>query len=238
MEKIEKPDFRAVIEQFRQKMTGLQQDPVVAGEIERERKEKEQRDWLDALEKAGIERRYRDCSFDAMTEKGIPGQVAQEYKTVKRYADNIASNVKNGYGLAMLGPVGVMKTSMAVAVIQAGLKQGIGGMFITMPSLLDTIFTLKGTNKEELAMFEHRLRNVGILLLDDLGAEYTEGWVHTKIDAIVSERYNRMKPILITSNLLPEELGKTYSARIFDRIKSTTTVILFEGKSLRPVRGA
>lgn len=238
MEKTAKPDYRAAIEQLRQRVTGLQQNPEVAGEIERQRKEKEQRDWLDALEKAGIERRYRDCTLDAMAERGIPNQVAQEFKIVKKYAANIADNVKGGFGLAMMGPVGVMKTSMAVAVLQAGLKQGISGMFVTMPSLLDTIFTLKGTNKEELALFEQRLRTVGILLLDDLCAEHTEGWVHTKIDAIVSERYNRMKPILITSNLLPEEMRPTYNARIYDRIKSTTEVILFEGRSLRTARGA
>jgi DNA replication protein DnaC len=226
MEKIEKPDYRNAIEQLRQKMTGVQQDPAVVGELDRQRQEKERREWLEALEKSGIEKRYRDCTFDAMTSRGIPDQVEQEFKMVQQYAANIADNVKHGYGLAMLGPVGVMKTSMAVAAIQAGLKQGISGMFITMPSLLDTIFTLKDTSKEELVRFEDRLRNVGILLLDDLGAEHTEGWVHTKIDAIVSERYNR------------SQLEKTYAARIYDRIKSTSDLILFAGKSLRTARGA
>ena len=111
-------------------------------------------------------------------------------------------------------------------------------MFLTMPSLLDTLFTLKDTNREEWARFEDRLRNVGILLLDDLGAEHSEGWVHTKIDAIVSERYNRMKPIIITSNLTSERLAKTYAARIFDRIRQTSEVIRFTGDSLRKARSA
>jgi len=206
--------------------------------MEKQRKEKESRDWLVALEKAGIERRYRDCTFEAMVARGIPSQVKSECMIAQHYAANVEENVKNGCGLAMLGPVGVMKTSMAVAIIQAGLKRGISGMFITMPSLLDTIFTLKDTSREELASFERRLRTVGILLLDDLGAEHTEGWVHTKIDAIVSERYNRMKPILITSNLLPNQMEKTYTARVFDRIKSTSDLILFDGKSLRRARSA
>ena len=122
--------------------------------------------------------------------------------------------------------------------LQEGLKAGVSGMFLTMPSLLDTLFTLKDTNREEWARFEDRLRNVGILLLDDLGAEHSEGWVHTKIDAIVSERYNRMKPIIITSNLTSERLAKTYAARIFDRIRHTSEVVRFAGESLRKARSA
>jgi len=81
--------------------------------MEKQRKEKESRDWLVALEKAGIERRYRDCTFEAMAARGIPSQVKSECMIAQHYAANVEENVKNGCGLAMLGPVGVMKTSMA-----------------------------------------------------------------------------------------------------------------------------
>jgi len=169
---------------------------------------------------------------------GIPPQVTGEHQRVRQYADQIARHAEAGTGLALLGPVGTLKTSLAVAALQEGLKTGISGMFLTMPSLLDTLFTLKDTNREEWARFEDRLRNVGILLLDDLGAEHSEGWVHTKIDAIVSERYNRMKPIIITSNLTSERLAKTYAARIFDRIRQTSEVVRFSGESLRKAQSA
>jgi DNA replication protein DnaC len=217
-------------------------DPNLAGEIEqereRERLDKEKKDWIKILERSGIERRYRYCTFANIEAQVVPPQVEDEHRRVKYYADHIVEHVDAGMGLALLGPVGTLKTSLAVAVLQEGLKAGISGMFITMPSLLDTIFTLKNISREEWARFEERLRTVGILLLDDLGAEHSEGWVHTKIDAIVSERYNRMKPVLITSNMTTDELAKTYNARIFDRIRSTSEVIKFAGKSLRKARSA
>lgn len=217
-------------------------DPLLAGEMEKEREReqqaKERKEWLRTLERAGIERRYRNCTFENVEAQGIPEQVKDGYRRVKYHADHIAEHVEYGMGLALLGPVGTLKTSLAVAVLQEGLKAGISGMFITMPSLLDTLFTLKDTSREEWAKFEDRLRNVGILLLDDLGAEHSEGWVHTKIDAIVSERYNRMKPIIITSNLTSDRLAKTYAARIFDRIRQTSEVVKFSGSSLRQARSA
>jgi len=215
-------------------------DPELAGELElerqREQEAKERKEWLATLEKAGIEKRYRNCTFENISAQGVPEQVKYAYQRVRHYADHITDHVDAGMGLALLGPVGTMKTSLAVAVLQAGLQAGISCMNITMPSLLDTIFTLKDTNREEWTAFERRLRNVGILLLDDLGAEHSEGWVHTKIDAIVSERYNRMKPILITSNLTSKRLEKTYAARIIDRIKQTSELIAFSGTSLRQAR--
>jgi len=223
-------------------MTTSAIDPSLAGEIEQERERerlaKERKEWLSTLEKSGIEKRYRYCTFENIEAQEIPVRMLGEYRQVKYYATHIADHVDAGMGLALLGPVGTMKTSLAVAVMQAGLKLGISCMKITMPSLLDTIFTLKDTNREEWARFEDRLRNVGILLLDDLGAEHSEGWVHTKIDAIVSERYNRMKPIIITSNLTSERLAKTYAARIFDRIRQTSELIKFSGESLRQARSA
>lgn len=238
MQKIEGMDLRALVEEIRQKTSGIENDPKRAGELELERKAKEEKEWLQLLEKSGIEKRYRYCTFENIKKQGIPRLVEDGYRRAKYYADGIQEHADAGMGLALLGTVGTMKTSLAVAVLQAGLKAGISGMFITMPSLLDTLFTLKDTNREEWANYERRLRTVGILLLDDLGAEHTEGWVHTKIDAIVSERYNRMKPILITSNLTGERLEKTYAARIYDRIKQTSEVIRISGDSLRKARGA
>ena len=217
-------------------------EPKLVGELEAQRQQQEldkQRcEWLKTLERAGIERRYRHCTFTKIEEMGIPPQVKAAYQRVRQYAEQIANHAAVGTGIALLGPVGTLKTSLAVAALQEGLKTGISGMFLTMPSLLDTLFTLKDTNREEWAKFEDRLRNVGILLLDDLGAEHTEGWVHTKIDAIVSERYNRMKPIIITSNLTSDRLAKTYAARIFDRIRQTSEVVRFAGESLRQARSA
>jgi len=235
-------DFRAVIKELQQRQNMSEIDPVLAGELEAKRKEesdaKAKREWEKTLDRAGIWRRYRSCTFDNLAAREIPESVAEGYEKAKYYADNIQGLVGQGFGMAFLGPVGLMKTSLAVAVLQAGLKAGISGMFLTMPSLLDTIFTLKETNREEWARFEERLRNTGILLLDDLGTERSEGWVHTKIDAIVSERYNRMKPILLTSNLTGKLFAKTYSGRIFDRIRQTTEVVKFAGDSLRESRSA
>jgi len=185
------------------------------------------------LERRGIYRRYWDCTFDQMEARGIPENVMESFVVAKIYADDLKVNVKNGTGLILGGPVGLMKTSIAIAVAQRALDIDIGVQFVTMASLLDNIFTMKAKDKEDWARYEERLKNVPILIMDDLGAEHTEGWVKTKLDAIISERYNQMLPNIITTNLTGVLLKTTYAERVLDRIKSTSIMLGFKGDSLR-----
>jgi len=139
----------------------------------------------------------------------------------------------------MRGPVGVMKTSLAIAILLKHIYSGGKGLFIPMASLLDTIFSLKAIDKEKWAKFEEDLRNLPLIVIDDLGAEYSggEGWVKTKVDSIITERYNNMLPVIITTNLEIEDMQGTYAERITDRIGSTTSQIVFAGPTLRPRPG-
>ncbi|MGL5511672.1 MAG: ATP-binding protein [Sporomusa sp.] len=189
--------------------------------------------WHLELEKRGIYRRYWRCSLEELERKGIPIQVQNQYAQVKKYIADMQENWNLGIGMILKGPVGTMKTSMAVAALIEHLKAGHSGLFVPMVSMLDNIFTMKARNKEEWLAYEDRIRNTGLLVLDDLGAEYHQEWVLSKVDAIISERYNRMKPIIITTNLSGDELKGKYAERVYDRLKNTSKVINFSGRSLR-----
>lgn len=185
------------------------------------------------LEKCGIYKRYWHCTFEEMEKRGIPQQVRPKYGEVKNYAANIAANIENGIGLILKGPVGTMKTSLAAAVLIKHIKDGGSGLFVPMASLLDNLFTMKERNKEEWVRYEQKIRNTSILVLDDLGAEYHQEWVLSKVDSIISDRYDKMKPIIMTTNLSGAEIKGKYAERVYDRLKSTAKVINFAGESLR-----
>lgn len=221
-------DIMAVIDRARQAQA---QSPVKS--IGKTNQTTCEADRFAELEKRGIFKRYWHCTFEEMEKRGVPAQVSKEYCQVKKYVESIREHVEAGVGLILKGPVGTMKTSLAVAVLQHYIQVGGYGLFVPMASLLDNIFTLKERNKEEWLRYEDRIRSTGILVLDDLGAEYHQEWVLSKVDAIISERYNRMKPIIITTNLSAKELKGKYAERVYDRLKSTSKVINFAGSSLR-----
>ena len=177
------------------------------------------------LTACGVFSRYHDATFETIEARGVPTELRDQVDTVRRYADAIDDNVSQGTGLLLRGPVGTMKTTLAVAVLQCWLRRGGSARFITMPSLVDNIFAAKSISKEDWNQFEMRLRQTPLLILDDLGAEWTVGWVQTKVDAIIAERYNRRRATIITTNLGSADMRRRYTDRIIDRLRGTFQVV-------------
>ena len=191
------------------------------------------------LESAGIYRRFQGITFDSIERHGLPPSesIRQNYGKAKEYAANLAENQKNGYGLILSGTYGTMKTTIAVAVLRKWLDDGHNGLLVPMCSLIDNLYTMRALNKEEWARYEARIRSTPLLVLDDLGGENTDqSWVLSKVDSIITERYNKMLPIIITTNLSKDELMGTYSGRIVDRLRNTSKYIAFNAASQRRVR--
>jgi len=179
------------------------------------------------LRSSGVFARYCQASFASIEARGVPEAIREQVREVKEFADNLEEHLESGTGLLLRGPVGTMKTTLAVAVMQRQLQTGGHAMFLTMPSLLDSIFSAKATSPEEWSRFEMNLRQVPLLVLDDLGAEWSAGWVMTKVDAIFSERYNRRRSTIITTNLGGSDMKNRYADRIIDRLRATARIITF-----------
>ena len=215
---------------FDQAQSTGRRKPNGIGEYEREKAAREQQKILEAC---GIYDRFTETTFAMIERQGLAPSMRDNLKVVKEYSEKLETHIRTGTGLILRGQVGTMKTTLAVAVLQELIHTGRRGFFITMPSLLDNIFTLKEGNMEEWLAFEKKLKNTSLLILDDLGAEYQKGWVSTKIDAIISERYNRCRPMIITTNLSLAQMKETYAERIIDRLRSTCLNLTFCGESLR-----
>ena len=179
------------------------------------------------LERCGVFSRYQQASFAAIEARGVPAELREPVAVVREYAEKLPLHLAKGEGLVLRGPVGTLKTTLAVAVLQYCLQLGERAMFLTMPSLIDSIFSAKAVSSEDWLRFESRLRQIPLLVLDDLGAEWSSSYVTSKIDAIFSERYNRKKSTIVTTNLAGQALQSRYPDRIIDRLRETTQIITF-----------
>ena len=188
-----------------------------------------------AYDLAGIPKRYASMSFDWLREHGtFPTENKEAYAIVKAYADNLKYNLDFGKGLILRGPAGTGETSIAVSVLKRAIDMGKGGMMISMPNLLDNMLTLSKGDNVAFMDYERKLRNIPLLLLDDFGAEYSKSeWVSAKVESIIIDRYNRMKPIVLTTNYSDSWTKDHYSQRIYDRLRGEYEEAIFKGASHR-----
>lgn len=173
--------------------------------------------------------------FDWLRKHGsFPKENDEAYDVVKKYSNNLKANLDSGKGLILRGPAGTGKTSIAVSILKQAMALGKGCLMISMPNLLDNMLTLSKGDNVAYLRYEQKLRNIPLLLLDDFGAEYSKSdWVSSKVESIIIDRYNRMKPIILTTNYSDTWTEENYSQRIYDRLRGEYAVAIFNGASHR-----
>ena len=104
----------------------------------------------------------------------------------------------NGW-LTFTGPSGSGKTQLAVATANRCIEFGFTTYFIVAADLLDHLrATYAPENPVSYDELFDQVRNVPILVLDDLTAQATTPWAREKLFQIVSYRFNAELPTIIT----------------------------------------
>ena len=84
---------------------------------------------------------------------------------------------------------------------------------------------------------EERLRQDDFVLLEDWGAEGETEFAMMSGQRVILSRVNELKPILIASDLTPEEMTVRWERaglyRIIDRLRAVSVISILEGENLR-----
>ena len=176
---------------------------------------------ISKLRTAGMEgrvpKRYRGVSFDRPPVPEIARVAPEQVQAVRRYVRDIDANLDAGHGLWLMGDVGTGKTTLAMIVSKAALDAGRSVAIYSLPRLLNLI---RGAIETEAGMvgFLERLAAVDLLHIDDLGVENTTEWVLEQLYSIVNTRYEDERAMIVTTNLLYEELIAQLGERTVSRL--------------------
>jgi DNA replication protein DnaC len=147
---------------------------------------------------------------------------APVYRAVRDYVDAIDERLDEGEGLWLMGNVGTGKTTLAMLVSKAAVEAGRTVAIYSLPRLLARIrrtYDAEAREQSYLEFFE-RLTSVDLLHIDDLGAEKRSDWVLEQLYAIVNERYETQRSVVVTTNLdqtaLEEQIGPRTVSRLVE----------------------
>ena len=161
--------------------------------------------------------KYRGASFDRPPVTSIDAMVV---RAVRAYTEEISEKLAAGRGLWLMGDVGTGKTTLAMLVSKCALEAGRSVAIYSLPKLLARVRRTYDAGPGEdsyLQLFE-RLTSVDLLHIDDLGAEKRSDWVLEQLYALVNERYESQRSILVTTNLDQSDLEEQIGARTVSRL--------------------
>jgi len=181
--------------------------------------------------------RYRGVSFDRPPVSDMARDPATRVAVgeVHSFIDELDERLADGRGLWLFGDTGTGKTTLAMLVSKAALEAGRSVAIYSLPKLLARIrrtYDSEPGGDSYLAFFE-RLTSVDLLHIDDLGAEKRSDWVLEQLYALINERYEAQRSVLVTTNLPQDKLEDQIGARTVSRLSQICTGVPLFGADRR-----
>lgn len=191
----------------------------------------------------GIEVFYQRLGWDDLTD-AEPAAV----EAVQGYLADLDRNKQAGIGFILHGGIGTGKSLLATLIAKHALAEGYDAHFTTFSGMLAAL-TAGWTDADDRDWFAKRIRNAGILVLDDIGREHkqrnyskSEGRLmdntmalsESSVDELLRHRVAAAKPTILTTNLDIDMLEAHYGSNVMSLLKECSASYRFQGNDFRP----
>ena len=185
------------------------------------------------LQHSAIPLRFKDASFDSFEAKSPQQRNALE--CARSYAEAHEAVHKDGTCLVFCGKAGTGKTHLSIAILNHVIRQGHSGLFTTVLRAIRAVkqtYSKDSTETEDKAI--SRFVRPGFLVLDEVGVQFGSDTEKLILFEIINQRYERMLPTVVLSNLAKEGLEEFIGERAFDRLREGGgKLVVFDWESYR-----
>lgn len=186
----------------------------------------------------------KECSFDNFDIKYYPNEsygdtgiipknrMSEILEYCKCYAEDFDTDSESLY---LHGATGLGKTHLSLAIANTVAEKGYKVIYDSAQNILSSLEREKfGSNNT--GEREKEILDCDLLIIDDLGSEFSTQFTVAAVYNIINTRLNRSKPVIISTNLTGAELEAKYTQRITSRIIGGYVSLLFLGKDIRQIK--
>ncbi len=157
---------------------------------------------------------------------------------IKQFCNDYALDFSlSSPSLFMHGATGLGKTHLSLAVANEAIKKGFGVVYGSAPNLFGTLEREHfGRQYSGEKTYEQELLETDLLIIDDLGVEFSTQFTVSCVYNIINSRILSRKPTIISTNLTPRELEEKYTQRITSRIIGNFISLRFVGRDIRQIQ--
>lgn len=185
---------------------------------------------------------FKECSIDNFNLDYYPseseGAVSPKLRMEKNlsYIKKYIANFPTGENLLLMGATGLGKTHLSIAIANAVIEKGYGVFYSSAEYLITKMQKEKFGRLEDDTSYNYAALECDLLILDDLGTEFSTGFSKSIIYDIVNTRILTKKPTIINTNLSMPEIKEMYTPRVASRFIGEYTALLFDGADIRQIK--
>jgi len=177
---------------------------------------------------SGLPVRKRIEDFDFEAQPGVPKAVIQELSTLRF--------VNHGENVLLIGSCGVGKTHLAIGLALKAIEAGHRVGFVTAHALVSKV--RQAHQRQRLDRLLTNYLRADILILDELGFLPFDQTEANFLFELVNTRYQKQKPMIITSNKVFSQWEKMFPDRVMavallDRLLHHGHALQIQGESYR-----
>lgn len=152
--------------------------------------------------------------------------------TCLAFTENFDTSFSN---LLLYGGTGLGKTFLCNCIAKELLDKGKTVLYVTAGQLFKWIEEQKFQHKEDEEQEDYTsdILEADLLILDDLGTEFSTILSSSELFFIINGRMLSKKPVIISTNLSPADFIHQYSDRVVSRLLGEYTTLKFFGEDIR-----
>ncbi|MDO4599425.1 MAG: ATP-binding protein [[Ruminococcus] gnavus] len=149
----------------------------------------------------------------------------------RNFADTFGTDFQN---LFLYGDVGVGKTFLSNCIAKALMDKEYSVLYFSASKFFSILakHTFDKNDVDAQNMFE-LIYHCDLLIIDDLGTEYTNNFIASQFFTCINERLLNRRSTLISTNLSLDTLADLYTERSFSRITSNYIMLKLIGDDIR-----